>query len=587
MASASRDLPRDLDRDTESRLAASGFIGQRARVHVAYRLAVRIFHGSASVIAGRSGRRRVAIAAACAVGDIATGIALSRDDRPALVPRLALDAVDTSLWSLAYPGAYDPAVLTGVPLAIEAGLRMKPVRALAVPATNLAVTAAVRHFRRRPVRPAAFIWQVLGTAGGLGLRAYGSQHLRTVFVRHQRAVDAAEQQAWLAGQNSVAMGADTVVDLLCRTTPLFSGGLRDEESSVLADWKASLAATTAGKAAYLQTTLLSWQQRRNLHPDLSAAVLFSVPEGDGAIVLTGVQPALLVAALENMDLRGRVQVRAADLTDVQAPGRAVQLIVNDIEVALPADRSERFAPLDPGPAALLITALWFLTEMLPNSADVPMTALLPQTVLAILGSVFAHRRVTQEGNDAHGSVLTILVGLEALHAVLATVTMREPLTAEGIRRYPSLDGLIGFLLLAPHYFKDVPANQRAALGLAGGVGALVGLALTPRPRHLSHWLLEMMWPVSAMLAMVGMRTALEHEADVLQAQLETANYERATASFRAGRASVLAMVAAACSASRRRFDEVSKDLADDVRAVVGHRLDDLDKRLEDLSWQNV
>jgi hypothetical protein len=149
---------------------------------------------------------------------------LTRSDREALVPRILVDGIDTALWSLSYDEAYDAAVLSGVPLALEAGLRGDPFKALAVPLGNAAITGLIRKHYGEAFRPGAFLWQVMASLSGAGIRLYNAHQLNLIRARHHQETEAAERAALLAGQNDVAMGADSIIDLLCRTTPLFVQG---------------------------------------------------------------------------------------------------------------------------------------------------------------------------------------------------------------------------------------------------------------------------------------------------------------------------------------------------------------------------
>jgi hypothetical protein len=194
-------------------------LSERDRFHLAYRLAGRSFQ---LLIARSSARpqRRMAAAATCAIGDIVGAIALRRSGRFALGPRMAVDALDSAVWSQGTTGL-ELATMSGVPLAIEAGLRIGAA-GLVVPAINATVTGCIRRMRGRPVSSASFRYQVMAVALGAGIASYEANRRRVVLARHEQGLEARSDAAHLAGQNDIATGADTVVDLLSRTTPLLS-----------------------------------------------------------------------------------------------------------------------------------------------------------------------------------------------------------------------------------------------------------------------------------------------------------------------------------------------------------------------------
>src|ERR1035437_1547322 len=122
-----------------TRAPAPSLLSKRERFHLAYRLASRSFQ----LLVARSSRtpqRHMAAAAAFAVGDIVSAVALRRSGRIALGPRLAVDAVAAALWSQGDTGL-ELATMPGVPLAIEAGLRIGAA-GLIVPVMRMPAAAA-------------------------------------------------------------------------------------------------------------------------------------------------------------------------------------------------------------------------------------------------------------------------------------------------------------------------------------------------------------------------------------------------------------------------------------------------------------
>ncbi len=580
-------VPSTLDRAT---FRSAGLLSQRARVSTSFRLTTRLFAATSGLVTGRRRGLQGAAAAVSAIGDIGLGRLLDRDHRFHFGARLAADAIDTALWSLAYPDGYDAAVLNGVPLAVEAGIRLDLLRAIAVPTVSAATTLVIRKLSHRPFRLAPFWWQVAGLGAGAGIGAYNTRRLRDIEARSAQEMEAAEQSAWLAGQNDVAMGANSIIDELCHASnPLRVSPTPDGSASIgqiLAEWKANLATTTADKAVYLKTALQQWQNQNNLHPDLASLVQFDLLEGDGTLVLNGAQAAELAAELDVVQPVGRVAVILASdprSRDFDAP---IRLVVGDVEVILQNRGSHRLRPLDPGPGTLLMTAVWFASSALHGGGSVPLRRVLPQTVAAVLAAGWATWRVGQVGETAHPEILAAQIGLATLHTLMASRVVRVPFASEGIRRFPATDGLYGLLILTSTFWDDLNLDQRRMLaGAVAGV-SLLGLLITPRPRSHLHWCVEMAWPLLAFTSSRGFRAALNEDADILRAHLDALTSERTKAAYRKGRNDVVELVQKGRDSLRERL-AASEHLDLDVQSVVAHRIDQIDHRLEHLQFQPV
>lgn len=580
-------VPSMLDRAT---FRSAGLLSQRARVSTSFRLTTRLFAATSGLVTGRRSGIQGAAAAVSAIGDIGLGRLLDRDHRFHFGARLAIDAIDTALWSLAYPDGYDAAVLNGVPLAVEAGIRLDLLRAVAVPVVSAATTLAVRKLRRRPFQLAPFWWQVAGLGAGVGIGAYNTRRLRDIEARSAQEMQAAEQSAWLAGQNDVAMGANSIIDDLCHAShPLRVSSTTDGSASIgaiLAEWKASLAATTADKAIYLKTALQQWQNQNNQHPDLAALVQFDLREGDGTLVLNGAHAAELTAELNLIQPVGRVKVVLVGGPSGRDSDTPIRLIVGDVEIILQTRGAHRLRPLDPGPGTLLMTAVWFASAALHGGGEVPIRRVLPQAIAAVAAAGWATWRVGQVGDAAHPEVLTAQAGLATFHTLTASRALRVPFANEGIRRFPATDGLYGLLILTSTYWDGLTADQRRLLiGAVTGV-SLLGLLITPRPRSHLHWCVEMAWPLLAFMSTRGFRAALAEDAEVLRTHLDTLTSERTVAAYRKGRTDVLELVQKGRDSLRQRLT-ATEHVDPDVHTVVAHRIVQIDHRLEHLQFQAV
>ncbi|MCA1702612.1 MAG: hypothetical protein LC808_04830 [Actinobacteria bacterium] len=340
-------------------------LSARSRLHIIYRSTVRLSQLFDSSGGAGTRRWRLALLGSVLV-DVAIWVALRRTRRLALPPRLAVDMADISVWSLApYPeGFYDYAVLPGVPLAIEAGLARRS-GGFVVPAANVAATVVVRRALRCPVQFGAFAWQLMAVAAGAGFARYNHLLRQQVELEWGQRRSADEAAAFLAGQNSVAMGADTVIDRLGAITPLLGPTRPGHALYLLVDqWKPSLAAATSERAVYLKTALLKWEQQHNLDPDLSRFVELHLGEGDGTKLLTGQQAEVLRGLLDDgCQLRAIVKVKLPYPAKAwQRPGRGFDLQVGEMLLRVPDDRSPSPRPPDVAPLTFMFESTGVVYE---------------------------------------------------------------------------------------------------------------------------------------------------------------------------------------------------------------------------------
>jgi len=568
-----------------TRERAPSLLSKRERFHLAYRLASRSFQ----LLVARSSRtpqRHMAAAAACAVGDIVSAVALRRSRRFALVPRLVADAVDTALWSQGDTGL-ELATMAGVPLAIEAGLRIGAA-GLIVPVINATVTGRARRSRGRPVSNGSFRYQVMAVALGAGIASYEANRRRVALARHQLELEARIGVAHLAGQNEIATGADTVVDLLSRTTPLLSSPVGSVTvGRMLADWRQSLAASTAEHATYLGISLARWQRRHNeSQHDLAADVTFEIGEGHGTILLSGHQAGWLEVALDELTLRGMVRVMAVDIAEARQPNQPRRLLVGDYALDIAADPRPGLVPFDAGPLGFLASSMWFADTLLPGEIEPRVWAVAPAAAAGPLLAIWAHRQVARRGEAAHARVLFAALVHSLVHAAASTGTMRNTRNPEGIQRFPFLGGINMLAIMVPLYWGDLDSNQQVLAVAAIATIFAVGLFLFPERIKWSHFIAELLWPAAAFYSMVTMRSQLESEARQLSAELENNDQGIVANAFIEGRSYVLGLVSETRYAAHREFAAVKGQLDERISAEVARRLDEVDTRLEELSCAN-
>jgi hypothetical protein len=548
----------------------------RNRYFLWWRLAVRIVEAASLVALGRDLHGLgVVAAAACALYDLGVADRLRRSGQTALWPRLALDTIDMTAWSLAIGTSPDVAVLTASPLALEVGMRYG-WRGLAMPLFTGIVTNLALRAGGQPLTPGAFLWPTMA----LALAALAVRYLRLRLERRLEIADseieAAASRAELAGQNSVAAGADSVIDLLTRTTPLLSAGGAPLQPSRVAAWKLTLAEASAGQASYLGVAVSRWQRLRNsMSHDLLTDVEVRCVGGAGSLLLSPAQARDVDRVLDGLALRG---VATIAVPDPAPAGREQVLVVLGRRVTLPADPRPSPPSLDLGPVALLLGASSFLTQSLPHGDEVPIAVTASLAVAACALALWAHRHVDRRGAAGHAAVLLVSLLLGATDAILATITMRNPAT-DHMLRMPFLLFAVWVGPLFVIYARDL--TERVRWLTIGGAAVIVvaGLTLLPALPPLSHVMVAAVWPASAILASLGLRETLDRDGGDVATALERRHQSAVDRAYRRGRRLVIDLVATAATDAWNAYFEVRTGLPEAADAEFERRLAEVDARL--------
>jgi hypothetical protein len=513
--------------------------------------------------------------AGCLLLDLSLAAALRRD-RPPPWARPILDGCDVALWSLVIGPPTDVASLVAAPLAFEAGLRGGRF-ALAAPTVVGAIASAALLAAGRPPEAAPFLWP--GAAALCG--ALAARYLAHQVDRWRRAANAEVQaeagRAVLAGQHSIAIGADTVLDLITRTVPLLSLAGRSP-APPLAAWRMALADACTGRATYLGVALAGWQRRRNAGHDLAADVEVHCIGDAGTQLLSPRQVEHLTRALDAMPLRGRVTV---ELAGEGRPGAALRLWVSGRRLTLPPDPGLGAPPLDPGPLAFVVGAMAVLAHSLPSFEAVPLVLTLPPAGAALVLAWLTHRWLADRGPQGRPPVLALALALGATDAVLSTLSMRN-LATDHLVRLPSLLFLLWFGPLVVLYWPDLTALQRLVAPAAAGTVAAAGLLLLPHPVAWPQLLGAPLWPLTAVLMALGIREALDRDAERARSSLERRRRLMAKRGYRRGRRLVLRLVANARRDLYREFRLARPQLPGPVADEVERRLGEIGRRLRAL-----
>ncbi len=548
----------------------------RDRYFIWWRLAVRFVEAASLVALGRDLHGLgIAAAALCALYDAGLAAWLRRTGRTGLGWRLALDSVDVTAWSLAIGGSSDIASLIASPLALEAGLRYG-WRGLVVPATVGSVSTAAGLAAGQPPRLAPFMWPLIA----VGLALVADWYLRLRVGRRLQAarqeIEAAASRAELAGQNSVAAGADSIVDLLSRTTPLLSAGGAPLPPSRLAAWKLALAEASAGQASYLGVVLARWERLRNsMSPDLRSDVELRCLDSAGTLLLSPAQAEGLDRILDGLSLSGIESVAAPS----PAPaGREQVLFIGGTRVVLPADPTPAAPSLDLGPFALLIAAGTFLSQSPPHTDEVPYLVTVPLAVAAGVLALWAHWRIDRWGPAAHTGVLLAALALGAADAVLATLTMHNAYT-DHLARFPFLLFLTWLGPMLVVYWRDLSLPVRWLASGGAAAVAVTGYTLLPHAVPVSHLVVAAVWPACTILVCLRLRDMLGQDESGVAAELAHRQEAAIDGAYRRGRRLVVDLVEAAADDAGRAYREVRAELPSAVAEEFERRLTEVGARL--------
>jgi hypothetical protein len=551
----------------------------RNRYFLWNRLAVRLLEGTLMIQEHRNGHGQgVAAAGACVVLDLGLAWLLRRTAGTCIWPRLALDSIDVAGWCWALGGAPAPGVLAASPLACEAAIR-SGWRGLVVPAVVGTAASVALFVTHQPLSPTPFLYPLVPTLGG----ALAIRYLRHCQLAHLRKaadqIEAAASRAELGGQNSIALGADTIIDLLTRTGALLTLGGCLPPASPLDRWRQALAADCARRATYLGVAVARWQRARNsMCSDLRADIDLRCQAGAGTLLLSAAQARHLEHRLHAMRLRGITLIK---VPQPAAAGRAQVILVGGRSVTLPPDSTPPADPLDLAPIAFMVAVLAILSQSPPGTDDVPMELTLPLAGIAVGLSWWAHCRLRRLGPAGRGRVLAIATALGATDAVLSTFV--PPTTAwTGEVRFPFLAFTVWVGPLLVMYARDLSPIQR---GLTVGAAITIvafGFVLVPWPIPFVALAMAPLWPGTAVLAAVGLRDTLQRDAADLRTMLESRRRAAIDEADRRGRRLVLDLAAAAAAETRTAYLESLGRLPRSLVVEIDRRLAEAEARLKTL-----
>ncbi len=441
--------PHSSGRDPE---LAGGLLRGRARFHLGYRVLVRVY----GLLADPDLADHAPAAAASLAGDLAWFARLHTSEGEYLVPRAVHDALDVAYWSAVSSSDSDHATLIAVPLTIEVGAR-HGYRALALPVVIAGTAALARGALGRRTSPSYLLWPTAGVLAGMATARNARRQDEATVAEQAVVAEARAASAYVAGQNAVAMGADSVVDLLTRTEPLLrvleeqlapTGDPHDVTATpsgtarALSAWKSELATATAGKAAYLGTLLTRWGQARSAH-DLSRDLVLDLSPGAGTALISAAQGEWITRRLDELRLEG---VQSVAVPDGIEPGSEFVLGVGHHLLQVPSDPEPPVRGYEHAPVLLALGALWSVVAARRGNEDAGW-AVLPGTVGSIGLAVWAHRRVRSRRPAVDARLLGGLMALGAVHGVSVALFQRRTHDERGLPLFPQLGGPMTSLAL--------------------------------------------------------------------------------------------------------------------------------------------
>jgi hypothetical protein len=535
------------------------------RLFLSFRLVTRLFEALIALEEGFDRGWPLALAAVgCALLDLLLAPLLSGPGRR-LLPRVVLDTVDVTLWSLALPGAGDITVIAASPLVFEAclwyGVRGLVVAAVIAGAATATVGAA-GHFTLLTCLWPTFAG-ISGMLAGRYLLFRSREEAR--LMRHH--LEAAVSQAELAGQNSVAMGADSVVDLLVRTAPLIAQYEPSPIPAPFSSWKAAIAEACGRQSTYLGVALIRWQRLYNSRsPDLSGDVELRVAPGAGTLLLSPRQARDLEAQLDELGLRGTVPVDASRLG---APGRQQVIVVDGRPLTVPADPTPRAWPVIAAPFAFVAGAMITLVQSAPQWEAVPLWVTGPIAALNLLAAWWSHRRADQDPQKLAGQVIAVALLLGTVQAVATSAAMRI-----GSDRLPFLFFLHWVGPLVYIHAQDLRRARRPLVvaGLVGAVGA--GMAAMPVSFSIVGTIVGFSWFIPPLLAVKGVREVIQQDTVDVRAQRRLLHDEAVRDGFRRGRLLIVDLTTDAVDQLRGRYRALGTELPRHMGEEIERRLDE-------------
>jgi hypothetical protein len=328
--------------------------------------------------------------------------------------------------------------------------------------------------------------------------------------------------------------------------------------------------------------LLSWASAHNRHPDLASQVQVSLEEGAGTTILTSRQGAWLRAALDDQHLQGPVRVSLAGTPQARMPGTALDLEVGGRQLRVPADRATTIRPVETGPVTYGLIAFQVLGFLPPGRGAVPVVAAGWAIAICAAAAWWSHRQVLTYGPRAREPILRAAIAASVALTILLCTQVTDPLTADGDTVYIGLGPML-LAYLGGMYGVGLSRRLGVLVGTAAVANIGLVLALSPGPVNLRSLLGSTGLSVAPFAGCRHISRSLARATERhLQATVEADERARQTA-FLEGQESVMALVRLARDDAWAQLARIAPDLDPNLSALVGARLEEVDRRLLSLT----
>jgi hypothetical protein len=506
---------------------------------------------------------------------------LSRSDREHLVARVVLDALDVGVWSTVDETSASAALLVSQPLATEISLRRDAKAASIISAVMFGVSTLMRRRRRLLINPFDAAWVMVGPVAGWCWRWWESNEVDRLREAHAVGLAARQHSARLAGRSEVALGADSVLDVLCRTAPLLDpAGAGAALRAPLMEWKSGLGIDVrAAGSIFLGDVVTRWQQSRNGNASVATWVWPRLPEGAGTCLLDEGQSTQLTMLLDQRVSGGRVDIDILDRPEAARFSGPKTFNVNGERVRLESRPTTRRGwSIEPAPFAFLMGAFWVGSTADPfrygarrsvvAGAALVYLAAARVTAVALRKDRAAGRRVS----------LRLASGLSVGFALAGSRGARS-LVANPVRLPPAIAGANALALVAGIWADEADRSDKVVtvVGALATVSAAVLLARQGWSRRVM--VAELIWPLVAFTALRGLPASFRSDGDEVLAQLDQSSDVAIEEAHAAGRAEALSIVRAAVDEARRLLSRNWPTLDSRLRSEAERRLSALDDEL--------
>jgi hypothetical protein len=541
-----------------------------ARIHATYRLLARALQ--ASEVVGRDRRRwQSGALAASILCDVLSWLGIRGGTR-SLPARVAVDLADLALWAGPCRSGWTAALTAQVPVDVESGIAYG-ARGFGFPLAAGAVSSLTRAIFGQKPDPIQHVPHAGAVIGGITVRHGEQVRMAQAHEEHEVELSAKGVRAFLAGQNSVAMGASSIIDQLKPVAVILGSDTPGSAlNQVRAGWKDSLAEQAQQYAVFLDSAVRLWLHAHNDHPDLRGFVdVVDITEGDGTVLVTGYQARRIAESLEAQGLHGHVNIEVSGRREarVARPGRSFDLLVNGEVVSVPSDPSVSIRRFNPAPPTYFFGAWAALMPTRESDGDLPLHLALVCSAAYLSAGL---RFFGKPPEDTVGQALWTGVGLSALQGIICARGCKVRRNTSGGHLFHGTFGIAPAGLLLAASRPVLSKGQQAGGFLLLSLVAAGAYLAAERPRGLVDFAFSLAHPTAAMIGMATVAQAAARATEQTAAAMRAQDEVVEAAAFERGRLRVLQLADSALKEAEAAFAR-HRDLDPIARSNVLSRLE--------------